>query len=473
MNLSALLWDLLSGLHLLSGLGLGAFALHDGLLAWAARRYRPPQGAPPRSWPLVTVQIPLYNERHVVDRLLEAVRRLEYPRDRLEVQLLDDSQDETRERAAAWAERLRAEGIEALHLRRPRRDGFKAGALAAGLARARGRYVALFDADFLPPARILKAGVALLEADPRLACVQFPWGHLNAHGTFTRAQALGLDGQFYRGHPGRLALGGPWAFNGSAALWRTEAIRDAGGWSDRTLVEDLDLSFRAALRGWRMAFLPAPAVPGELPEDLPALRRQQRRWAAGTGQAARKLLGPLWRSSLPLRNKLLGTARLLAYAAHGLLLLWLLTALAGLLHPLPSLEAFLLPLSLAFLGPLAFYLGPALERGAGRRGLPTALLGLVAQVIGLSPTLVRAYLQGLLGRPLPFERTPKYGGHPHSRYRLPRTFPWAELLLGGYAAAMVLLALGQTRPWSAFWLGVYAYGFWQVALWELKAGRSG
>ena len=259
-------------------------------LYYRTRRRSNPSEIQPAHWPLVTVQLPIYNERYVVARLIDAVCALDYPPDRLEIQVLDDSTDETQQIAAARVARYRALGFDIHHLHRLDRNGFKAGALEAGFARARGELLAVFDADFVPQTDFLRRTVFHF-ADPRCGMVQARWDHINrGYSWLTRIQAIFLDGHFLIEHAARNRSGRFFNFNGTAGVWRRQAILDAGGWQHDTLTEDLDLSYRAQMAGWKFLFLPEVTVPAELPVDINAFKRQQYRWAKGSVQTARKLL---------------------------------------------------------------------------------------------------------------------------------------------------------------------------------------
>ncbi|HSJ55798.1 MAG TPA: cellulose synthase family protein, partial [Anaerolineae bacterium] len=256
--------------------------------------------AEPEEWPLVTLQLPIYNELHVIRRLLDAVARLDYPRDRLQVQVLDDSTDETTRLARACVAHHRAHGLDVELLHRATRTGFKAGALAHGMARARGELIAVLDADFVPAPDFLKRTVPHLAARPDLAFVQARWGYLNAgYSLLTRVQTIALDGHFVVEHIGRNRNGLAMNFNGTAGVWRRVAIEDAGGWQSDTLTEDVDLSFRAQLAGWHALYLPDVAVPAELPPQMAAFKRQQARWATGAAQCLVKLAPSLLRGFTP------------------------------------------------------------------------------------------------------------------------------------------------------------------------------
>ncbi len=400
---------------------LALFGLHRlllvGLYLRTRRRkaVRPPD---PEVWPVVTVQLPLYNEVYVAVRLIDAVCALDYPRDRLEIQVLDDSTDETREVAAQAVTAWRERGLDVHHLRRGGRDGFKAGALAAGLAAARGSLVAVFDADFVPRPDFLRRIVPFF-ADPGVGMVQGSWEHINrGYSLLTRIEAILLDGHFLIEHTARHRSGCFFNFNGTAGVWRRAAIEDAGGWQHDTLTEDLDLSYRAQLRGWRFLYLPELGVPAELPVDVNGWKSQQYRWTKGSIQTGRKLLGPILASDLPARVKLEAFVHLTNNASYALM-----TALSLLLFPatlarrgsgLTEMLAIDLPLFLAAsVSVVVFYLASqwvaAGVAGAGgsRRALRylPALMGLG---IGLSLNNTRAVVSGLWCRGGTFHRTPKY-----------------------------------------------------------------
>src|SRR5262245_43215436 len=234
-----------------------------------------PPSPRPGDWPVVTVQLPIFNEVYVAERLIDAVAGLDYPADRLEIQVLDDSTDETAAIVAGLVGRWQRRGVDIRHLHRTDRRGYKAGALAAGMDVARGSVFAIFDADFIPPADFLRRAVPALIADPRLAFVQARWGHTNRDDSLlTSLQALSIDGHFAIEQRARAAAGHWFNFNGTAGIWRRDALADAGGWRDDTLTEDLDVSYRAWLRGWRAAYLGELVAPAELPVSINAYRRQ-------------------------------------------------------------------------------------------------------------------------------------------------------------------------------------------------------
>ncbi len=463
-------------------LALLALAIHRGVLLLRARRAPPlaPPAPPAGPLPRVTVQLPVFNERRVVERLIEAAGRLEYPRDRLEIQVLDDSTDDTRDRADAAVARLRARGVEARVLRRSGRHGFKAGALAAGLARARGEWVAVFDADFVPPpdflARLVPHG-----ADPRVGMIQARWGHLNRdHSALTRAQAVLLDAHFRIEHRARMGSGLFFNFNGTAGLWRKACIEDAGGWSHDTLTEDLDLSYRAQLRGWRFVYDDSVEAPAELPAGRDAFLTQQRRWAKGSIQTARKLLPRLWREPLPWRQKLEATAHLLGNAAYALLL-----ALSLLLVPVlfqaPALPLpLLLPLEavtlLAGMLPVTWFLAAG-QRGTGRplRDRARDVVAALALGAGLGLANGRAVIEGLGPQPGEWHRTPKAGSGPERllgpAYAAARRSGGGEAALAVFFAAALAGALATGHWRSAPFLLMLSSGYAFVAG-DSRPGRA-
>jgi cellulose synthase/poly-beta-1,6-N-acetylglucosamine synthase-like glycosyltransferase len=450
-----------------------AYGLNFLVLAAIAVRTsetRPPARVP-RRWPRVTVQLPVYNELYVVRRLIDAVCRIEYPGRSLEIQVLDDSTDETARIVADLVAHWRSRGVHIVHVRRADRVGFKAGALARGLASARGELVAIFDADFIPRPDFLVKTVPILCADPRLAFVQARWGHANReYSLLTRLQALSIDGHFAIEQPARWASGQPFNFNGTAGVWRRRALLDAGGWEHDTLTEDLDISYRAFLRGWRAAYIRDVEAPAELPVSFNAYRRQQSRWARGSFECAVKHLPRIWRSDLHPALKLSATLHLTGYSIH-LLLLGL-----SLLYPLLLLvsgrfAAAFAPL--AIVGVFNFTsLAPTLlftigQRQLGRRWareLPQ-ILALSALGAGMMVNTARAAGQAFAGRPGAFERTPKFGlrqrheDWPRLHYQLgvdPIVF--AELALAGLNAWTCWAALGHGSWAIALYAAVFATG---------------
>ena len=426
--------------------------------------------SPPRELPRVTVQLPIFNELHTVERLLTAVRALDYPSELLEVQVLNDSTDATTALVEKLVTRARADGLNWIHLHRTQREGYKAGALAAGLRLARGEYLAIFDADFVPPPDFCRRTLPWF-ADPRVGCVQARWAHVNRdYSLLTRLQALGIDGHFGVEQVARSRYGFMLNFNGSAGMWRRACIQDAGGWQADTLTEDLDLSYRAQLKDWRIEFLPGLGVPAELPAPMLAFKKQQARWAKGSLQTARKLLWQLIRSSNRLEFKVEGILHLTAYLVHPLILSVLLLAIPLSLAHSPVLNWTPL-LMVATAGPPLLYLTASTPNGPDWRTRLKLIPGLVLLGIGLSFNNSRAALAGLV---LPgrgnFERTPKFALRhaqemwEHSRYALtPDRSVWGEVLLSIIAVVCIAFA-GPGGYWGFVpWLTLYAISFGYVA----------
>jgi GT2 family glycosyltransferase len=468
-----------------------AFGLNGLWLALRHRRQgglRPTPDVPaPARWPAVTVQLPLYNEPLVVERLIDAAARLDYPGP-LEVQVLDDSTDETGRLAAARVAYWQARGCRIVHLRRPDRHGFKAGALAHGLARAAGELVAVFDADFVPGPDFLRHTVPVLCADPGLGLVQARWGHLNADGALlTRVQAALLDTHFVVEQDVRCGAGLLMNFNGTAGLWRRACIEGAGGWQSDTLTEDLDLSYRAQLAGWRFRFLGHLLVPAEIPATAAAWRQQQFRWTKGAAETARKLLGPVWRSALPLRAKLQATLHLGNFAVYPALLA------AALLHA-PLLVGRALGLGpgdayfVALAPGIVAFAGVLLTHAAAQRALYPDWWrrlryepALLAASLGLAVSNTRGTVEALLGRRSPFVRTPKAGatgGRAALRVPPARAVVWAErglalYALGGLAALLAVGAWEGVGFQALFAAGFGLLGFHDLtARWPARRGAG-
>ena len=431
----------------------GFHRLYLLLLLYRHRTDPPPAHEEPPLPPLVTVQIPIYNESNVAPRLIEALCRLDYPRDRLEIQILDDSTDDTRERIAAHAERFRREGHDLQILHRDRRTGFKAGALAEGLARARGEFIAVFDADFLPGPSFLRETLPYF-SDPRAGMVQARWGHLNRDASvLTRVQALLLDGHFLIEHAARHRSGLFFNFNGTAGIWRRRCIEDAGGWQHDTLTEDLDLSYRAQLAGWRFVFLPATIAPAELPVEISSFQCQQHRWTKGSIQTARKLLPRILGSSLPLPVRAEALAHLTANLGHVLMVLFSVLLVPAMLlrSEMPwqlSLAIDVPVLTFSTLSYWLFYTAAAVEGGRRASTALRTMPMLMAVGVGLSVNNARAVLAGFFGTLGTFERTPKHGvldggGHaPERCYRTASTHsPWLEAFFAVYFTAGLLIAV--------------------------------
>lgn len=484
--------DFIVALHAICMMLLSVYALHQAVLLWLYLRITPRGTAQAGSQhqrslaahhdvPVVTIQIPLFNERYVAERVIAAAAAQTYPRDKLHIQVLDDSTDDTTEIVRCAIEKAQQSGVCIEVVRRPNRTGFKAGALAVGLARARGELIAIFDADFVPAPSFLRRLICERRVfdDPRVGFVQTCWDYLNREmNALTRAQAMTLDIHFLIEQPARCGNGLPMNFNGSGGIWRRACIVDAGGWHYDTLTEDLDLSYRAELRGWRGVYLVDESAPSELPGGVLAYKRQQARWARGTLQTMRKLMPRILRSTLPTRCKLAAWMHLTGYFIHPLILMMSITT------PILVLNAFLptprsgLPIwmnliSLLTLAPMVsmFVAHCARNRPVLHflRDLPVALmLG-----IGVSFSNTVAMLQALRGRHTgDFSRTPKLRrgvqrSAAHAYLLRPDWTMWFEFGLAIYAGVVMALV----AQWG-YWLSViplllYTLGFGGVWLHQL------
>jgi len=293
------------GFYFLLFFFLSIFGFHRSILVWRYYHMRKLRPALRRMDPLpaVTIQLPVYNEAYVVERLITAVSRIDYPKDLLHIQVLDDSTDETSVIAETLVRELTAQGLDICYIHRSHRQGFKAGALANGLACAKGEFVAVFDADFIPTPGFLKDTIHYFR-DDNVGMVQARWDYINRnYSLLTRIQAILLDGHFTMEHGSRFRSGLFFNFNGTAGLWRKSCIEDAGGWQHDTLTEDLDLSYRAQLKGWQFVYAPNVTVWSEIPVEMNAFKSQQHRWAKGSAQTAKKLLGPIIKAPIPLKVK--------------------------------------------------------------------------------------------------------------------------------------------------------------------------
>lgn len=290
-----------------------SYTMIQGQLLWNyLRRDKEEESPSLNNYPFVTIQLPVYNEKYVVERLIEAVSKIEWPFDKLEIQVLDDSTDETLGLIKSKVDSLKQTGLNIEHIHRENRTGYKAGALEYGSQMAHGEFIAVFDSDFIPNPDFLKKTVPQFN-DERIGMVQSRWGHLNSdYSLMTRIQAYALNAHFTIEQKGRNASGLIMNFNGTAGIWRKKCIEDAGGWQHDTLTEDLDLSYRAQLKGWKFKYLEDVISPAELPVVLSAFKTQQFRWTKGSAETSRKHLGTLWKSGLSIKEKIHSSAHLLS-----------------------------------------------------------------------------------------------------------------------------------------------------------------
>lgn len=434
---------------------------------------------PPAIWPQVTVQLPVYNEKYVAARLVEAAAALDYPPERLEIQVLDDSTDETARIVAASVQAARQRGLNIVHLHRSHRDGYKAGALRDGFAQASGEFFAIFDADFLPPPDFLRRTIPQF-ADDQVAFVQARWDHVNRDFSFlTLLQSLAIDAHFMVEQLARSAAGYWFNFNGTAGVWRGQAIVDAGGWQADTLTEDLDLSYRAFLKGWKAAYISDLQAPAELPVSFTAFRRQQHRWARGSLECAVRLLPQVWASDFPLRTKLEASFHLAGYGVHLLLfayallyplVIWLSLEIPGLITLFGIAYVFIL----TSLAPTLLFIAAQhkLKRKWGQ-WFPFMLL-ISAFGSGMMLNTVRAAWQAAKRAPNEFKRTPKFGVTARSADWLQRAYQleldpivWWELLFAVFNIGTILLGLRYGHWLISIYAGLFASGLLFTSLYTI------
>src|SRR6516165_8702334 len=460
---------------------LSAYGIHRYLIIhlYFKNRHRKP-GLPARfdNLPVVTVQLPVYNEIHVIERLLKSISEIEYPIEKLEIQVLDDSTDETYQLSQREVAKLRARGFDAVVLRRETRVGFKAGALDYGFQKARGEFFFILDADFLPPPNILKECINYF-ADPKVGMIQTRWGHINrTYSWLTRAQAILLDGHLVLEQTARSRTGRFFNFNGTAGLWRRRCIEEAGGWQHDTLTEDLDLSYRAQLCGWRFAFLSEIVTPAELPIDMDGFKSQQHRWSKGSIQTCKKLLPRIWKSELPLYIKLEATVHLTSNFAYLLLAFLCLLlhhsfrdhATAGGWIRVVLVDTPIFITTTVSVAVFYLYAQRELHPRNWKREI-WFFPFVMALGIGLSINNARAVLEAVLNRRSEFLRTPKYGVERRaqrskkSRYTAIRTIlPMLELLFAIYFSYFILQAFQNREFLSLPFLMLFQAGFAYVAL---------
>lgn len=458
--------------------GLMLFAFHRVKLMWLyarhARRPAPPP-APPGSAPKVCIQLPVFNEPLVVEGLLEKVCAIRWPEGRLEIQLLDDSTDETSGVAARWLTRNPSAAARVRHVRRADRRGYKAGALNHGNGLTDAEFIAIFDADFLPAPDFLERLMPHF-ADPGVGVVQARWEFANRRaGLLTRFQAVFLDAHFVIEQSARHGAGLFFNFNGTAGIWRRAALEDAGGWSDDTVTEDLDLSYRAQLRGWRFVYREDYSVPSELPENVTAFKSQQRRWTKGGIQVARKQLGVVLSSGHPARVKREAAWHLLVGCVHPLLVLFSLLFVPYLVVVGPSQEGWFWmvfnPVTMLLLGggSVAFYVTSQYFRAREwREGLLWLVFAPFVMTFGLamSVTCAAAVAEGLLTRGGEFVRTPKGGRAADCRGLVKRA--GSRTLFAGVTLAELLL--GALLLWGAVYWGRREFAYLSAVLGLKSAG---
>jgi len=436
----------------------------------------------PKDWPKVTIQLPVFNERYVVERLITSVCRFDYPKELLEIQVLDDSTDDTVDIAKAVVAQKQQQGFDVVYLHREDRSGFKAGALKEGLKVAKGELVGIFDADFIPNPDFLKETIPYF-TDPAIGMLQTRWGHVNGdYSLLTCAQSMGIDGHFGVEQAARAWSGFFMNFNGTAGIWRKKTIEDAGGWQADTLTEDLDLSYRAQLRGWKLQFAPEVVCPAELPVTITAFKSQQHRWAKGSIQTAKKNIAELFKADISILVKIQAFLHLTHYMVHPMMLLVVLTSIPMLYtqwlftHLAYPIIIFTL-LCLATCGPSSLYLFSQhiLHRKWKSRIKFLPLLMFLGTGIAVNNT--KAILEALLNIKSGFVRTPKYGIQlkgdrwEGKGYLIPITsVSIFEFFMGLYSLTGLLLFLFYSKYLISPFLLIYTAGFFYVFFLSVKHG---
>ncbi len=475
-SLGSIIWTIC---YLTVLIGLSAYGIHRYVIIYLFLKNRKRAVTPFSQFeqlPKVTMQLPIFNEVYVVERLLKSVSEIDYPRELLHIQVLDDSTDETRELTASCVENLQCRGFNVELIHRVDRTGFKAGALETGLVSAESDFVCILDADFVPQPDLLRKTIHFF-TDPKVGMIQTRWGHLNrGYSLLTRVQAMFLDGHLLLEQTARSRSGRFFNFNGTAGLWRRSCIEEAGGWQHDTLTEDLDLSYRAQLAGWKFIFLSDVITPAELPVDMNGFKSQQHRWTKGSVQTCKKLLPTIWRSPLPLLIKIEATAHLTSNFAY-----LLLACLCVLLHPsiggpqagwlrmlLVDVPIFLT----ASVSVAVFYICAQRELHPGTWMKEILLLPcLLALGVGLSLNNARAVLEAVFNHKSDFARTPKYGIECKSQpwrsckyMPLKSLLPIAEMAFGLYFSYFVWFAIQHRQFISLPFLAMFQIGFLYVSI---------
>jgi cellulose synthase/poly-beta-1,6-N-acetylglucosamine synthase-like glycosyltransferase len=476
---------------------LAFYGIHRYQLVWlyyknkkSAARWREPVGRfEDDALPFVTIQLPIFNEQFVIERLVQAICRLDYPRDRFEIQVLDDSTDETVEVAREIVERYAAgfDGMEPqpiYYLHRENRYGYKAGALDEGLKSARGEFVAIFDADFVPPKDWVMKVIHHF-AEPGTGMVQTRWTHLNRNYSFlTQVEAILLDGHFVLEHGGRSRAGVFFNFNGTAGMWRTKVIAEAGGWQHDTLTEDTDLSYRAQMIGWKFKYLQDVECPAELPIEMTAFKTQQARWAKGLIQTGKKILPRVMKSDAPWHTKLEAWYHLTANLSYPLMIV-----LSTLLMPAMIIRSYQgwvqmmlidFPLFMAStMSVSSFYLVSQKELYPKRWGRTFLYLPcLMGLGVGLTITNTKAVMEALFGVQSAFARTPKFAVKKKGERSQAQKYrkrlgivPWIELAIGCYFALTIWYAITSENYFTVPFLVLFVFGYWYTGLLSLLQGR--
>lgn len=468
---------------------LAFYGMHRYRLVYLYYKYRKNKVTDPTSrfaeLPKVTIQLPIFNEQYVIDRLVECVCKMDYPREKLEIQVLDDSTDETVQVASAVVERYAAMGYNISYHHRTNREGYKAGALDAGLKKTDSEFIAIFDADFAPYSDWIQRVIHHF-ADPQIGMVQTRWTHLNRNYSFlTEVEAILLDGHFVLEHGGRSRAGVFFNFNGTAGMWRRKAIDDAGGWEHDTLTEDTDLSYRSQLKGWQFRYLQDVECPAELPIEMTAFKTQQARWAKGLIQCARKDLPFVLRAKVSRREKIEAWYHLTANISYPLMIV-----LSTLLMPAMIIRSYQgwfqmltidLPLFLASTFSISSFYLVSQKELFPKSWLRTLwyLPPLMGLGIGLTITNSKAVIEALVGHQTAFARTPKYRvvskqdrtiAAKKYRKRL-GWVPYLELLIGAYFAVTIWYAMSTENYFTVPFLFLFVFGYWYTGIMSLMQGR--
>ena len=475
-------WALLIPYFSILGL-LSVYGIHRYHVIHTYFKHRKSQFHIPKSsfdqLPKVTIQLPLYNERYVVERLIEEVSKMDYPHELLQVQVLDDSTDDTHPFTEALVQRYRALGFPIEYHHRTNRHGYKAGALQEGLETATGEFIAIFDADFVPPQDFLMRTIHHF-TDPQVGVVQTRWSYLNRSYNFlTEVEAMMLDGHFILEHGARSRAGLFFNFNGTAGIMRRIMIDDAGGWQHDTLTEDSDLSYRAQLKGWRFVYMPGLDCPSELPVEMHGFQVQQSRWAKGLTQVAMKLVRKIWKADLPLRVKVEAILHLTPNISYPLMIV-----VSAMMLPVMIVRFYMgvwqmilidFPLIFASFWSISAFYVIAYREVHPKTWMRGLLLLPMLMAVGIGLTLIntRAVLEALFGVETSFVRTPKFAieGTAHARKieekqyrRRSGWLPWAELALGGYFVTMVVFAIDTFNYLAVPFLALFVFGYFWAGL---------
>jgi len=486
MDLADLAQDIFLAVYGFALVMVSIYGLHRYALVLLFYRHRKKSPGPPESFqelPRVTIQLPMYNEPFVARRIIEKTCQIEYPRERLQIQVLDDSIDATCRIAREVVARAREEGFDIEYVHRGERTGYKAGALENGLKTAKGEFITIFDADFLPDPDFLTRSIHYF-TDPKVCVVQTRWVHLNRYDNIlTRSQAIYLDGHFAIEHVARNRSERFMNFNGTAGTWRRSAIEDSGGWQHDTITEDLDLSYRAQLKGWKFLFLPELTAPAELPPEMAAFKAQQFRWTKGGAQTALKLLPKVLLSKAPLKVRFEAFFHLTSFTVHlyvFMLALMMFPALylRGLMGQSSNwrITFDISVFGFATLSAAVFYLASELEILRDWRSTLRFLPVLMAVGVGLSVSNTKAIIEALFKKKSEFVRTPKFGlgpGGPGLVGRSPRVrrrrrrslVPWIELLFGVYMSICAVWSVVNVKSMlAAPFFVMFAFGFFYVSI---------